>query len=127
MKTIFSARTRASTWRRLWIWLAEAEKELGIDISDEAIKQMKANVVMTDKDFAVAAEEEQRWDTSAIYIVFLCLADSKDVGTMWWRMFMVCIARAYSLQPIYLYSILFVKCIDLLGKHSVKLHQLRQV
>jgi adenylosuccinate lyase len=60
MKTIFSARTRASTWRRLWTWLAEAEKELGIDISDEAIKQMKANVVMTDKDFAVAAEEEQR-------------------------------------------------------------------
>jgi len=60
MKTIFSARTRASAWRRLWIWLAEAEKELGIDISDEAIKQMKANVVMTDMDFAVAAEEEQR-------------------------------------------------------------------
>ena len=60
MKTIFSARTRATTWRQLWVWLAEAEKELGIDISDEAIKQMKANMVMTDKDFVVAAEEEKR-------------------------------------------------------------------
>ncbi|KAL9102443.1 MAG: hypothetical protein Q9163_002404 [Psora crenata] len=45
---------------RLWIWLAEAEKELGLDISDEAISQMKANVTMTDKDFEVAAAEEKR-------------------------------------------------------------------
>ena len=116
MKTLFSARTRASSWRQLWIWLAEAEKELGIDISDEAIKQMKAHVVMTDEDFAVAAEEEKRSDTSVIYTLFLCLADSKDVDTMSWRMFMVC-GR---------YSILFVKCIDFLGKHLGKLHQLQQ-
>ncbi|EEH22222.1 adenylosuccinate lyase [Paracoccidioides brasiliensis Pb03] len=60
MKTIFSARTRATTWRKLWIWLAEAEKELGISISDEAIAQMKANVVMTDHCFKVSAEEEKR-------------------------------------------------------------------
>lgn len=60
MKTIFSARTRASTWRKLWVWLAEAEKELGLGISDEAISQMKANIAMTDKCFDVAAEEEKR-------------------------------------------------------------------
>lgn len=60
MKTVFSARTRASTWRQLWVWLAEAEKELGLDISDEAITQMKANVVMTDKCFEVAAVEEKK-------------------------------------------------------------------
>lgn len=60
MKTIFSARTRASTWRQLWIWLAEAEKELGLDISDQAISQMKANVTMTDQDFEVAAAEEKK-------------------------------------------------------------------
>jgi hypothetical protein len=60
MKTIFSARTRSSTWRQLWIWLAEGEKELGIDISDEAIQQMKEHVVMTDEDFKVAAEEERK-------------------------------------------------------------------
>jgi hypothetical protein len=32
------------------VWLAEGEKELGIDISDEAIKQMKDNIVFTDKE-----------------------------------------------------------------------------
>jgi adenylosuccinate lyase len=60
MKTIFSARTRATTWRQLWVWLAEAEKELGLNISDEAIEQMKAHLVMTDEDFKVAAEEEKK-------------------------------------------------------------------
>jgi len=61
MKTIFSSRNRASTWRSLWIDLAEAEKQLGItDITDEAITQMKEHRVMTDKDFVVAAEEEKR-------------------------------------------------------------------
>jgi adenylosuccinate lyase len=76
MKTIFSARTRASTWRQLWVWLAEgmpsvchwkilltcwtAEKELGLDISDEAISQMKSHLTMTDDDFDVAAVEERR-------------------------------------------------------------------
>lgn len=60
MLTLFSARTRASTWRQLWIWLAEAEKELGLDISEEAIQQMQAAKVMTDDDFQVAAVEEKR-------------------------------------------------------------------
>merc|ERR1711977_291327 len=60
MKTLFSARTRSSTWRQLWVWLAEAERELGLDISEEAIEQMKANVKFTDNDFVVAAEEEKK-------------------------------------------------------------------
>ena len=60
MKTIFSARNRATAWRQLWVELADAEKTLGIDISDEAIAQMKANVNMTDKCFVVAAEEEKK-------------------------------------------------------------------
>lgn len=60
MKAIFSARTRGTTWRQLWTWLAEAEKELGIDISDEAIAQMRANLVMTDESFKVAADEERK-------------------------------------------------------------------
>lgn len=60
MKEIFSARSRANTWRTLWIDLAEAEKELGLDISAEGIEQMKAHRIMTDEDFKVAAEEEKR-------------------------------------------------------------------
>lgn len=60
MKYLFSPRNRFSTWRQLWIWLAEAEKELGLDISDEAIAQMKAHKVIRDEEFAVAAEEEKK-------------------------------------------------------------------
>lgn len=60
MLSLFSARTRASTWRQLWIWLAESQKELGLDISDEAISQMRAAQVMSDEDFQVAAVEEKR-------------------------------------------------------------------
>ena len=36
---------RFSTWRKLWLNLAIAEKELGLPISDEALTQMKANLV----------------------------------------------------------------------------------
>jgi len=61
MLQLFSPRTRASTWRQLWIWLAEGQKELGLDISDEALKQLKDHVTMTDEDFkTVAAEELKR-------------------------------------------------------------------
>lgn len=60
MLTLFSSRTRASTWRQLWIWLAESQRELGLPIPDEALSQMRAAKVMTDSDFVVAAEEEKR-------------------------------------------------------------------
>ena len=56
--TIFSARERASTWRQLWVWLAEAEKELGLPIPDDALDQMRANIVVTDKAFSVARDYE---------------------------------------------------------------------
>ncbi|KAE8350096.1 Cullin repeat-like-containing domain protein [Aspergillus coremiiformis] len=51
---------RFSTWRQLWLWLAESEKELGLSISDEAIEQMKAHLTIQDEEFKVAAEEEKR-------------------------------------------------------------------
>lgn len=60
MLTLFSPRTRASTWRRLWIYLAESQSELGLPIPPEAITEMKAAQLMTDEDFAVAAVEEKR-------------------------------------------------------------------
>lgn len=57
---LFSARSRIGTWRQLWLWLAEAEKELGIDqITDNALAQMKAHLVPSDNDFEVAREEEK--------------------------------------------------------------------
>ena len=41
MKRIFSSDMKFSTWRRLWIALAESEKELGLDITDEQIREME--------------------------------------------------------------------------------------
>ncbi|KAL3427650.1 adenylosuccinate lyase [Phlyctema vagabunda] len=60
MQKLFSAKERASTWRKLWLWLAEAEKELGIEISNEAITQMKENLECNDKDFEIIAIEEKK-------------------------------------------------------------------
>ncbi|KAI1878805.1 hypothetical protein JX265_002982 [Neoarthrinium moseri] len=61
MKQLFSQRSRHSTWRKLWLYLAESEKELGIDsITDEALAQMRAHLTVTDDDFGVAAVEEKR-------------------------------------------------------------------
>lgn len=60
MLYLFSNRSRASTWRQLWTWLAEAEQELGItQITNEALDQMRANLTMTDAAFKVAADEEK--------------------------------------------------------------------
>lgn len=60
MLTLFSPRTRASTWRQLWIYLAQSQKELGLPIPDEAIEQMETALIMNDEDFKIAAEEEKR-------------------------------------------------------------------
>ena len=60
MVELFSPQTRFKTWRQLWLWLAKAEKQLGVEISDEAISQMEGNLELTEEDFTVAAEEERR-------------------------------------------------------------------
>ncbi|EKG16543.1 Fumarate lyase [Macrophomina phaseolina MS6] len=60
MKELFSPRTRFTTWRKLWLYLAEAEKELGLEISDDALDQMRANLTIKDEEFPIAAEEEKR-------------------------------------------------------------------
>ncbi len=59
MQRLFSPRHRYGTWRRLWIALAEAQRELGLPISDEALAQMRAGV--DDLDLAAAAEYERRF------------------------------------------------------------------
>ena len=43
MRANFSDRTKFTTWRRLWIALAEAEQELGLAISDEQLGELKAH------------------------------------------------------------------------------------
>lgn len=51
---------RVSTWRQLWIWLLEAQKELGLEVTDEAIEQMKAHQMVADEEFPIAAKEEAK-------------------------------------------------------------------
>jgi len=41
MQELFSPDMKFRTWRRLWIALAEAEKELGLNITDEQIEELK--------------------------------------------------------------------------------------
>lgn len=60
MVKLFSQRTRINTWRQLWVWLAEAESELGLNVSQEAIQQMKDHVEIQNDELLIAAEEEKR-------------------------------------------------------------------
>ena len=57
MQYIFSPEMKFRTWRRLWIALAETEKELGLDITDEQIEELKAH--RDDINFEVAVEREK--------------------------------------------------------------------
>jgi adenylosuccinate lyase len=59
MQAIFSPGHRFGTWRRLWVALAEAEQELGLPVSDEALAQMRAGV--DDLDLEKGAEYERRF------------------------------------------------------------------
>ena len=65
MQKIFSPARRFGTWRRLWIALAESEAELGLEISDEAIAQMRAAVDTLDLDRAAEYEKRFRHDVMA--------------------------------------------------------------
>ena len=62
MKFLFSSDYKFRTWRRLWIALAEAEKELGLDITQEQIDELKAHAEDINYDVAKAREKEVRHD-----------------------------------------------------------------
>lgn len=58
--TATDVQTRFGTWRKLWLNLAIAEKELGLPISDKAIEQMKEHLDLDEAQMKVAAEEEKK-------------------------------------------------------------------
>ena len=62
MQYIFSPDKKFRTWRELWIALAESEKELGLNITDEQIEELKANKNDINYDVAKAREKEVRHD-----------------------------------------------------------------
>ena len=57
MQQLFSPQKKHSTWRRIWTALAEAEKELGLPITDEQIDEMKQHIETI--DFAQADRLEK--------------------------------------------------------------------
>ena len=65
MNEIWSQDSRYSTWRELWVALAETEKELGLNITDEQIAEMKAHTHDIDYDVVAKREKECRHDVMA--------------------------------------------------------------
>jgi adenylosuccinate lyase len=65
MQELFSNDMKFKTWRRLWIALAEAEKELGLNITDEQIEELKKFKDSINYDVAQQKEKEFRHDVMA--------------------------------------------------------------
>jgi len=65
MQELFSPDMKFKTWRRLWIALAEAEKELGLNITDEQINELKKYKDDINYDVAEIKEKEFRHDVMA--------------------------------------------------------------
>jgi adenylosuccinate lyase len=65
MQFVFSQDNKFRTWRRLWIALAETEKELGLPITDQQIEELKAAKDDINYDVAKAREKEVRHDVMA--------------------------------------------------------------
>ena len=62
MQYLFSPDKKFKTWRKLWIALAEAERELGLDISEEQIEDLKRYQDDINYEVAAAREKEVRHD-----------------------------------------------------------------
>ena len=80
MKYIFSPDFKFRTWRRLWIALAESEKELGLNITDEQIAELKAHADDINYDVAAAREKEVRHDVmSHVYAYGVLCPKAKPI------------------------------------------------
>jgi adenylosuccinate lyase len=80
MAYIFSADSKFRTWRRLWIALAEAEKEVGLPITDEQLAELRANATDINYEDAERREREIRHDVmSHIYAYGLQAPSAKGI------------------------------------------------
>ncbi|HQD72256.1 MAG TPA: adenylosuccinate lyase [Clostridiales bacterium] len=70
MQEIFSDDSKFTTWRRLWVALAEAEQQLGINITDEQIEELRANINNIDYEMARQKELEVRHDVMAHVLTY---------------------------------------------------------
>ncbi len=67
MCKIWSPRHKFTTWRKIWLAVAEAQQACGLDISDEQLDEMRSTLEVTDEDMEAAAkyERELRHDVMA--------------------------------------------------------------
>ncbi|KAH8294142.1 hypothetical protein KR054_008760 [Drosophila jambulina] len=70
MQFLFSDQNKFSTWRRLWVWLARAERSLGLEISEAQIAEMEREISNIDFEAAAAEEKLTRHDVMAHVHVF---------------------------------------------------------
>ena len=80
MSFIFSDYMKFSTWRKLWVALAEGERSLGINITEEQINELKANINNINYDEARKREKEVRHDVmSHVYAYGLQCPNAKGI------------------------------------------------
>lgn len=77
---IFSDDFKFSTWRKLWVALAESEMELGLNISQEQIEELKAHIYDINYEDAARREKETRHDVmSHVYAYGLLCPNAKPI------------------------------------------------
>ncbi len=80
MSYIFSDEMKFKTWRKLWVALAECEKELGLNITSEQIDELKANMENINYEDAKKREKEVRHDVmSHVYAYGLQCPKAKGI------------------------------------------------
>jgi adenylosuccinate lyase len=80
MSYIFSDDMKFTTWRKLWVSLAECEKELGLNITDAQIAELKAHINDVNYDEAAKREKEVRHDVmSHVYAYGLQCPSAKGI------------------------------------------------
>lgn len=80
MSYLFSEEMKFKTWRKLWVALAESEKELGLNISQEQINELKSNIENINYEVAIEKEKEIRHDVmSHVYAYGLQCPNAKGI------------------------------------------------
>ncbi len=80
MSFIFSEDMKFTTWRKLWVALAEGERELGLNITEEQIKELKEHINDINYDEAAKREKEVRHDVmSHVYAYGLQCPSAKGI------------------------------------------------
>lgn len=80
MSYLFSDEMKFKTWRKLWVALAESEKELGLNITDEQIEELKENIDNINYEVAEKREKEVRHDVmSHVYAYGMQCPSAKGI------------------------------------------------